>query len=130
MGFKAAQIEKLNYDFRPYKDVSGTIPEPSSAQVEKFREAMGDVMKHAASIDPDTWGGGKDADGNPKELTTEVMVARIDLTLSKSAEVEKETTNAVIELTGLDSELIWSLPYRTRAAFAGWIVGEFFNPEG
>lgn len=124
MGFKAAQIEKLNYDFRPYKDVSGTIEEPSSAQVEKFREAMGDVMKQAADIDPDTWGGGSE------DLTTEVMVARIDLTLSKSAEVERATTDAVIELTGLAHDLIWSLPYRTRAAFSGWIVGEFFSPEG
>lgn len=128
MGFKAAQIEKLNYDFRPTRDVSGTIPEPSSAQVEAFREAMGDAMKIASDLDPATWG------GEGTELTQQVMVDRIDAVLGKSKDVEKAVTDAVLELVKAESnltpEFIEGLPYRVRAAFVGWIVGEFFNPEG
>jgi hypothetical protein len=117
MGFDAAkEVETLTYDFNPYKDHKGTIPEPTSKQVDTFRRAVMSTVE-GLGLSPEQIASGK-----------------IDFTLvgdlmEKAGVVEGETLDAVADLTGIPHSVLRSLPYRVQAAFTGYIVGVFLNPE-
>lgn len=120
MGFKATEaVEELTYDFNPHANISGTIPEPSSKQIDRFREQVFGAMKDTG-LTPDSLG-----EEGQKSLTFE----DIDNLLEKSSEVERGLIAATAEVTGIDPGVLDSLPYRIKAAFLGWIMGEFLNPE-
>jgi len=121
MGFKATEaVEELAYDFHPHADASGVIPEPTTKQVETFRNVIfGEVKNLAAALGMnfEEEGGGK------------LTLDKFDTLMEKSSEVEALTVDAVADLTGLSNHLLNGLPYRIKAAFVGWIVGQFLNPE-
>lgn len=115
MGFKATEaVEELTYDFRPHVDEYGTITEPTGKAVEAFRNRVFGSLKESG-LDP--------------EVLKDMGLADMDELLAKSSAVEEETVNAVADLTGIANQSIWALPYRIRAAFVGWIMGQFFSPE-
>lgn len=116
MGFKATEaVEELTYDFRPHLDRSGAIPEPSTKQIEKFRTALFDTFQ-ASGIDPSTLGAKMD-------------LSSIGDLMEKASTVEEAMVGAVADLTGIADRDLNALPYRIKAAFVGWIMGQFFNPE-
>lgn len=117
MGFVATEaVEELSYDFRPFVEAHGTIPEPTSKQVEAFRQAVGNTVA----------GLGLDAE----DLQTgKIGFEQVGLLMDKAGEVEQGLLNAVADLTGIANSVINKLPYRIQAAFSGYIVGEFLRPE-
>lgn len=117
MGFVASeQVEVLTYDFAPHNTASGTIPEPTSRQVDSFRrEAMGSAEALGLS---------------PEELTSGTIdFSKMGDLMEKAGVVEQGMLNAVADLTGIPNNVLNDLPYRVQAAFVGWIVGMFLNPE-
>ena len=115
MGFKATEaVEELTYDFNPHAKASGTIPEPTSKQIEDYRDAIVTAVK-ASGIDPS---GGE-----------RITLDQMDELMEKSAEVESALLDATADLTGIAHDTLRALPYRLKAAFMGWIMGQFFSPE-
>jgi hypothetical protein len=118
-GFKAAEaVEELAYDFRPYDDTHGVIPEPSSKQIEKFQKVVFGTVRNLGLT--------------PEDMTGETKVTfdLIESVMDKSHEVERDILVAVGELTGIEAGTIEGLPHRVKSAFMGWIMGEFLSPEG
>lgn len=112
MGFVAKEaVEELSYDFSPHGP-SGVIPEPSGKAIDRFRDKIVKAMKDA-NLDPS------------RQLT----MADMDEVLEVSKNVEEAIVSATADLTGIAHSTLNDLPYRIKAAFLGWIMGEFFSPE-
>lgn len=117
MGFVASeQVEELTYDFNPYKDHKGKIPEPTSKQVDTFRKAIMATVE-GLGLSPEQIASGK------------IDFTEVGNLMEKAGVVEGETVDAVADLTGIPHSVLRSLPYRVQAAFTGYIVGVFLNPE-
>lgn len=115
MGFKAKdQVEELTYDFNPHSKDKGTIPEPTSDQIDTYRHALVAAFQSVGL--------------KPGEQNIELD--QMDDLLNKDSEVEKAMVAATADLTGIDSATLDTLPFRIKRAFLGWIMGQFFNPEG
>jgi hypothetical protein len=53
MGFDASKIiEKLDYDFRPYVNASGTTPEPSEKQITEFQYKAKEIGERLGAWGP------------------------------------------------------------------------------
>ena len=120
MAFKADEkLEKLDYDFTPYVDLKGTIPEPSTKQVETFQQVMAKIYQDAGGvIQPDE--GGK----------IKVTAENIDSVLAVNKEIDSAMAHAVADVTGFADQTLQKLPPRLRTAFVGWIAGVFLaGPE-
>ena len=117
MGFKATEaVEELTYDFHPHVKVAGTIPEPSSKQIEDFRERLISSVK-ATGLNPEALHSGN------------VSMEQVDELLDKADGIEEEMLSAVADLTGIAHDTLRALPHRIKSAFMGWVVGQFLNPE-
>lgn len=117
MGFVATEaVEELTYDFNPFADAKGTIPEPSSKQIEAYRNAIVSAFR-STGIDPEDVRGGK------------FSLDKMDELMEKTAGVEEAMVVATADLTGIATGTLRDLPYRPKAAFMGWVMGQFFNPE-
>lgn len=119
MGFKVSEaVEELTYDLEPYGP-KGTISEPTSKQVERFRSVVfGSVRTLAADL-------GIDLGSDEQKMNLDML----DPLMEKSAEVETLVVDAVADLTGIANQTLHALPYRVKAAFCGWITEQFLNPE-
>lgn len=106
------EVEDLTYDFGKFGGGSGEIPEPTSDQVEDYRRAFYDSIKGIEFDD----------EGN-------IKTDDLDALLVKNKEAEGLIVEATAMLTGVTAEVLWSLPYRVRQAFLGWIMGVFLHPE-
>lgn len=117
MGFVATEVvEEMTYDFRPHADASGTIPEPSNKQVERFRHSLMASVEELG-IDPEQMRTGK------------IDYEQVGALMEKAGQVEQHLLDAVADLTGIANSTLNALPYRIQAAFVGWIVGMFMRPE-
>lgn len=117
MGFVASEeIESLTYDFNPHVDVKGTIPEPTTDQVDAYRAAFFNSAKQLLGVDED---------GD----SVEAQMRAMDKLLETNKEVEIEATKATADLTGISFDVLVDLPFRVRSAFLGWVMGVFLNPE-
>lgn len=123
MGFKASEaVEELSYDFTPYGP-SGTIPEPSTKQVDAFRAVMfGSLRTLAESL-------GVEVSDLAPGSGVKVSMDMIDTLMERSTEAETLVVSAVADLTGIPDRTLNALPYRVKAAFLGYISGSFLNPE-
>jgi hypothetical protein len=115
-GFKANAIEALTYDFRPYAKVEGEVPEPSAADIEKYRTSLMEAIK-ALGLDPEVLSSGK------------MNLGLLDGLLEKSRDLEESMLDATAELTQVDRVTLDALPYRVSRAFMGYVMGAFFSPE-
>lgn len=117
MGFVATEkVEALTYDFNPYAAVSGTIPEPTTRQVEDFRRAMFRSIE-GLGLSAEDFATGK------------IGFEQVGQIMEKAGEVEQSLLDAVADLTGIANSVLNALPYRVKAAFSGYIVGVFLRPE-
>lgn len=117
MGFQASTaVEELSYDFNPYVDAQGVIPEPTAKQVEHFREQMMGSVE-ALGISPDDLKSGK------------IGFEKIGEVMEKAGQIEQSLLDAIADLTGIPNMTLNRLPYRIQAAFSGYIVGMFLRPE-
>lgn len=119
MGFKVSEkVEELTYDLTPYGP-AGTIPEPTSKQVERFRAVvLGSVRDLAQELGVDI--GGDDA---------RITLDKFDMLMERSNAIETLVVGAVADLTGIADRDLDALPYRIKAAFCGWVTEQFLSPE-
>lgn len=116
-GFKASEeVEELSYDFNPFAAEKGVIPEPTSDQIDAYRQSL--------------VGGLRDLGVDPQKLQAGVSLDEFSNLMEKSKDFEDATLAATAELTGLSLDVLKSLPYRVQQAFLGWMMGLFFSPEG
>lgn len=140
MGFKAADaVKPLDYDFNPFVPAAGTIPEPTTGQVERFFQ---DLRSIAAKVRELMGVAQRVAEGD-KEMSDEDAadtIAKMDD--NTIADMQGDLIDAVARLAGGEQdedgnwikegkpsrEEIAALPYRVLATFNAWIGGEL-RPE-
>ena len=114
-GFKASEaVEELSYDFHPYVDVAGVIPEPTGDQIEAYRTALVTGLQglNLKGLDP-----------------ANLDLSTMDDLMAKVPELEALILGAPSVLTGIPEATRDALPYRVSRAFVGYIMGTFFSPE-
>lgn len=119
-GFDATTaVEALDFNFRPHVDVSGTIPEPSDAQINRFFKDLQALVKQAT--------GSAGAITPTPDQTIAWLSA---LSADQMQESSRATAAAVDRLcSGTPSaEQILALPFRLQQAFIGWLMG-MMRPE-
>lgn len=120
--FNAVQVvEPLKFNWNPYYDLEGTIPEPSEDQLGKFFTDMVEVSKAAAKSMK-----GIDAAASPDKLVGAMAKLPDGSIAGMLARMNKPYADLC---SGFPSEeQIGKLPPRVRLAFFAWLGGEL-NPE-
>lgn len=122
-GFEASGVvEPLDYDFNPYLDVKGTIPEPTDKQIETFLVAMKDLYVKAQKEQPDLG-----------ELTSQADILEALDKVDPTTQIKLLGDMAAIYgrlCSGTPSATqISKLPVRVRTIFFAWVQGEVMSPE-
>jgi hypothetical protein len=122
-GFKAeGVVEALDYDFNPYVQVRGTIPEPTDRQIADFLGDMKALLKEVEGDLP------TDVDLNDQGA----ILAAMD---SLDTEVTIRMTSKMCEIysrlcSGTPTEKqVHDLPPRIRQIFFNWLQAEVMSPE-
>lgn len=117
MGFDASKsVDSLDYDFAPWVEASGTIPEPRQEQVDALFDALREVVT---------------ASGAEIGATPDAIISGL---AGLPAEVVKTQSDAMLDALeafcqGTPSrEEIEALPVRPMQAFVGWLVGQLEDP--
>lgn len=119
------ELDKLTYDFRPYVDAHGIIPEPSSTQIKGLQSAMRAALKpalEAMNVAADT------ADVSAL-MAALAEPSKADL---KAAEAASEAIIHAISDTCSGTptpDELRALPFRGQQAFIGWLSGVLLSPE-
>jgi hypothetical protein len=115
-------VERLDYDFRPYVNASGTIPEPTDKRIELFLKGIKQLYTDAKAATPAI-----EADASPAGL-----INALDM-LDPEATVKVMTgmSEVYAELCGGTPTVdeINQLPMRVRTVFFAWLQGEVMAPE-
>ena len=127
-GFNAANIvEPLDYDFTAIKgleNVKGTIPEPTSLQVQTFLTAS---RKEADRNQRDLG-----ITGDAEDMTKEQILAVLDkASPSRTQAAKKREAEIFSDLcsgTPTAGQLL-ELPHRIMIEFAKWVTKEVLDPE-
>jgi hypothetical protein len=116
-----AVVEPLKFDFNPYYDLEGTIPEPTEEQLGQFFTDIMAVQQASAKSMK-----GIDPAASPEKM----MAALAKLPDGSLAAMLKRMNKPYAALcSGFPSEEdIGKLPPRVRLAFFTWLGGEL-NPE-
>lgn len=125
MPFDAAKpdIVKLDYDFRPYVQASGTTPEPSEDMIYDFQVKVRNTAKLL---------GREDIDSNDRIATVQFLRS---LSKEDMKQVNIQVFNALGELTqgrpsAEDMLSLNSQAYRLGQAYIGSLMGDLLNPKG
>lgn len=123
-------VESLDYDFTDYvPGCAGTIPEPSTEQIEAYfdraREVAQEVMAIKGKMDKI-----KDADGddNAENLSEEEVTEIVtDLESIDVHGMQAKMVDLIADLCSQQptSEQITALPFRVRQAFIKWVGSQF-----
>lgn len=126
----ATAVEALDYDFTKYvPGKEGTIPEPTTKQVEDFFDAIRLLAKEARRLK-----NGAAEKINIDEMSMDEQVdALADLPKGDDAEaarLRQILTDAIVNLVGgeISAEDYEALPYRVQNAFGQWLA-EVVRPE-
>lgn len=115
-------LEPLTFDFRPYTDAQGEVPEPSDDLVAEFYAGLSATLKDALGVD------------RTKGFDLEQPEQVGKLFQSLTAEEHKLLYTAMRDLHVAvcggtpDAEDVAALPYRLRQAFYGVVQG-WLRPE-
>lgn len=115
-------VEAMEYDFTDFGGSSGTIPEPTTGQIDGFFRGLGEIYEKYESLLP------KNLDPTDPDQAQKAMEAieRID-----NEDLNRSVAEVLAGVTSgtPNAEEILALPYRVQQAFTGWLVGEL-RPEG
>lgn len=121
--FKAADaLEPLEFDFRPYSDAQGEVPEPTDDLVAAFYVGLANTLKITL--------GDERLEGF--DLNRPEDIGRLFTTLS--ADEHKQLYTAMLDLHAEvcggspSTDDVAALPYRLRQAFYGAVQG-WLRPE-
>lgn len=117
-------VEALEYDFTtvPGGKGKGTVPEPSTKDMEKFQKAFSRINRDAVAVSDEVEKALKDG-GNLTEEAEEAFEKRSE---ELAAELDKAVAKLCSDSPSVDE--MSSLPFRHKQAFATWLLGEF-SPE-
>jgi hypothetical protein len=117
--FAASVIEELAYDFRPYREYDGVVPEPSDSQIQEFLSGVQESIKKLAQTTPDA--------ASPTDLYARLEGFQGDQLM----DVMRDQTELVAKLcSGIPSfDQLMDVPMRVRTVFFRWILGEVMSPE-
>lgn len=121
--FNAAErVSELSYDFKPFVDLSGVVPEPSSDQIRDFKHAFSEMVSSAL-------GEVAGAQGATPMEQFEMFVQYLG---RDTAEIDEKGLHAMATVCSSQPSFddLASAPYRVQQAFLGWLVGLFLVPEG
>lgn len=129
----ADEVEALNYDFAPYVEVQGVIPEPSEAKVKEFQRGLRAIMAPVLEKVVEVTGDGKQTERD-RLIAAVAAMKDTDGVASSEAEADKQMDLMLKLCAKVCSNTptyaqIKALPYRPRQAFVGWLVGTFI-PSG
>lgn len=123
MGFDASKaIEKLDYDFRPYVNASGTTPEPSSSQMTDFQFAIKAMAEKTEGV-------------GIKAEDQEALLGFVqDMSREDVESMDEELIDALTALTTgrpskEDLKELQEKSFRHFRAYCGWLMGEIMSPE-
>lgn len=113
-------VEALDWNWRPYVDLSGTVPEPTDDEVRKMNGALRDatVAITGEDFDPDDRKALGAAFG---KLTDDQLKANQAANLAAIAIVTKNSPSL---------EQLQAAPARLQRAFVTWLMRELNDPEG
>lgn len=120
--FGAETVDGLDIDLTTWGvDVKGTIPEPSTDQVEEFVEVLKQFMPTKETVNEET---GKTEVSLDLSKLAETFDGRED-------EIEPLLNGAIAAVCSdfPNAEQIASLPHRPKQFFWGWITGALLSPE-
>lgn len=116
-GFEAGGDE-LNYNFEPYVEgAKGTIPEPSTNQIEELIEFLRQILPVQT-----------DEDGK--------ATLNLSALMERFGDKDRDEVEAIVN-TGIanvcsgtpSAEQIAALPWRPKQRFYGWLLGTLLSPE-
>jgi hypothetical protein len=122
-GFQAEHIvEPLDYDFRPYVQAHGTIPEPTDKQIAAFLRGLKEVVDVVQADLPD------DVSADDPAA---VLKAMDNLDPEKTIEQMGKMADVYAGLCSgtPTAEQISALPMRIRSIFFNWLQSEVMSPE-
>lgn len=139
-------LDPMDWDFSKYDAGTGTVPEPSDVEIERFLkkyrvmatsvmqnaaaqldQQMRDDIKKRAKVVEDQ----ENAQVLSLDDALEVM-KQVDIT---AADVSPAIVNAMADLVvtitkgSPSKEQLLKLPNRVRGAFYGWLIGQLTDPE-
>lgn len=134
MGFVAGdEVDPLDFDFTKFGGPKGTIPEPSQEAVTKYFRAMARMSaEQSEGLRAKRY---EVSEALAKEAAeAEEAPSIVDLALQafdENTELGARELDAIAELcSGTPSRAdLDLLPARVQKAFAGWLVGQFVNPQ-
>jgi hypothetical protein len=114
------EVSELEYNFEPYAG-SGVIPEPSAAQVNAFRQGLGEfITAEMPSTKP------------AKDMDSDEFVSVLNTYLSRdTTEIDEKVLHMASDVCSNQPSFddLTVLPFRARQAFLGWLVGILLVPE-
>lgn len=121
----ATAAEALEYDFAPYTDAKGTIPEPSDKKIGDFLAGLKDVFGEAQKA------GIEAMDGLNPDDPAAVVGALDSLDPTKIVSVMADMAKLYADLCSGKPNLtqIQRLPLRIRVRFFAWLMTEVVRPE-
>lgn len=129
----ATAVEPLGYDFTAFGGPQGTIPEPSSGQVDAYMAAIRDMAKEVAALKAKVESAEAEAKASGEEMTSEqideILGSMDDITIEK---YQGQMADAIHNLTSgtPSADEIKALPHRVKQAFMQWITSEFRAEAG
>lgn len=119
--FKATDLDPFTYDLKPYVDVKGTVPEPSTEQVSAFTTGLARIMRKTLEADePDVdW-------DSPLEVAR--LYRKMTDEQNQRMYAEQLELHAAICNGHPTADDLAALPYRVRQAFYGALQG-WLHPE-
>jgi hypothetical protein len=116
-GFNASKaVDKMEWDFRPYVDAKGVIPEPTDEQLARFQKEQARLGAQALE---DSELSAEEYLKKQAEIDEEVLLKNVRETAELFAAICSNTPSV---------EEIMKLPMRQRSAFYGW-VRESLTPK-
>lgn len=109
-------VEDVTFDLTKWGGPAGTVPEPSSTQIEEFLAVLREVM-------PTTI----DAEGEPV-LDIDAVSKFFEGHEDDAEDMVNEAISAVCSHVPTAAE-IKALPFRVKQAFYGFVMGAFLSPE-
>jgi hypothetical protein len=121
--FNAAErVSELSYDFRPYVQLDGVVPEPSSDQIRAFKHSFSEMVTAAVG----------DVAGAQEASPLQQFEIFVQYLGRDTAEIDEKGLHAMADVCSNKPSFddLTSAPYRIQQAFLGWLVGLFLVPEG
>lgn len=120
----ATAVEAVEYDFKPYVDAEGIIPEPSKEQVETFFDRIKNMHRLVARVERDITNAAEVSNEELEKVVAELPEGEIN-------KMKSELSIYIADLTSNQPtvEQIDGLPYRVFTAFMVHLMTEY-GPKG